>query len=86
MPFDPTNAPTFYTAMMKSHKDEWDQLFLERARSSTAIGQHHITTSSTSEIFVDGKTLVAGSRSIIDDILLWSYSISIIIIYFKRVF
>ena len=27
MPFRPTNAPAFYTAMMKHFKGEWDELF-----------------------------------------------------------
>ena len=27
MPFGPTNAPAFYTAMMKQFKCEWDELF-----------------------------------------------------------
>ena len=29
MPFEPTNAPPFYTAMMKDFKDEWDALFFQ---------------------------------------------------------
>ena len=28
IPFGPTNAPTFYTAMMKDFKDDWDKLFV----------------------------------------------------------
>ena len=27
MPFGPTNAPTFYTAITKDFKDEWDKIF-----------------------------------------------------------
>ena len=28
MPFEPTNVPAFYTAMMEDFKDEWDTLFI----------------------------------------------------------
>ena len=34
MPFGSTNAPPFYTAMMKDFKTEWDKLFVFRVLAS----------------------------------------------------
>ena len=31
IPFEPTNAPTFYTAMMRNFKEEWDLVFFYEA-------------------------------------------------------
>jgi len=38
MPFGPTNAPSFYTAMMKNFKDEWDNLFQIRMSKLKTFG------------------------------------------------
>ena len=37
MPFGPTNAPAFYSAMMKNMKDEWEGLFIEKLRFLLAM-------------------------------------------------
>ena len=70
MPFGPTNAPTFYTAMMRNFKKEWDELFLQKVGKLKNINDHVVKCSSDGIITVDGKKITVGGKSIIDDILL----------------
>ena len=85
MPFGPTNAPAFYTAMMKRLKDEWDILFIIRVKLLTVIGAEIIRVTEANEIFVGTKKIVSGSRTIIDDIILYCSNKPLIILYFECV-
>ena len=71
MPFGPTNAPAFYTAMMKNFKDEWDSLFIITVRQWKVYKKLPITLTANNDIMIGGKKLIWGSKTIIDDILLW---------------
>jgi len=72
MPFGPTNAPVFYSAMMKNMKYEWDGLFIEKLRELSSIGGETVFTSATTEVYIGNKKIVSGTKIIIDDILLWT--------------
>ena len=85
MPFGPTNALTFYTAMMRNFKEEWDNLFLAEMSKLTDYMGRKISKNQDGAIFVDGKRLTAGSRSIIDDILIWSSHKELVLMYFECV-
>ena len=47
MPFGPTNAPKFYSAMINKFKDEWDQLFLSKVNQLKKYQKHTINASSS---------------------------------------
>ena len=83
MPFGPTNAPTFYTAMMKDFKDEWDKLFIIRILEMIPVDGTYCKLSTEGILFVDEKPLVWGSCIIIDDILLWCEIKRLLIVYFR---
>ena len=85
MPFGPTNAPAFYTAMMKVLKDEWDILFIIKVKQLTIIGIEIVRVTEANEIFVGLKKIVSGSRTIIDDIILYCSNKPLIILYFECV-
>ena len=85
MPFGPTNAPAFYTAMMKNLKDEWDLLFIIVLRSMNTLNGETIRITDANEIFLGEKKIVSGSRTIIDDILLFCSNKAMILIYFECV-
>ena len=70
--FGPTNAPAFYSAMMKNMKDEWDGLFIEKLRELSSIGGETVFISATMEVYIGNKKIVSGTKIIIDDILLWT--------------
>ena len=71
MPFGPTNAPAFYTAMMKNFKDEWDILFIITVMKLKTHNALPISLTANNDIIIGGKKLIWGSKTIIDDILLW---------------
>ena len=71
MPFGPTNAPSFYTAMMKDFKTEWDDLFLIRVTAMQTYNSLIIRVDTNQDAIIVGVKLVWGSKTIIDDILLW---------------
>jgi hypothetical protein len=83
MPFGPTNAPGFYSAMMKNLKDEWDFLFIQIVRTIKFLSEEPVTVTAADEIFIGGKKVVAGTKTIIDDILLWCNNIELIMIYLE---
>ena len=85
MPFGPTNAPAFYTAMMESFKDEWDILFIIKVKETTMIGTDLVRVTEANEIFVGAKKIVSGSRTIIDDIILYCSNKALILLYFECV-
>ena len=53
MPFEPTNAPPFYTAMMKDLKDEWDQLFILRLMDLKTFDGKDIRLSAVGVVTID---------------------------------
>ena len=71
MPFGPKNAPVFYTAMMKDLKTEWDNMFITRVTAMKIYGSHIITIDTNQDVVIGAVKLVWGSKTIIDDILLW---------------
>jgi hypothetical protein len=83
MPFGPTNAPAFYTAMMGAFQEEWENLFLQELESMPTIGGENIEIRPDSSILVGTKTVRTGSKVIIDDILLWSNNLELILLYFE---
>ena len=85
MPFRPTNAPWFYSKIMKNFKDEWDQLLFSKVKQMEKYQKYSITVSSTYKIYIGNTRLTAGRKSIIDEILLWSNFPELVILYFKCV-
>ena len=83
MPFGPTNAPGFYSAMMRNMKEEWDNLFICRPQELLQVDSEAVVVSISMEIFIGGKKLVYGTKIIIDDILLWCSNVSALFIYFE---
>ena len=71
IPFGPTNAPGLYTAMMKDFKTEWDDLFIIRVTAMKTYNSLIIRVDSNQDVIIGGVKLVWGSKTIIDDILLW---------------
>ena len=71
MPFGPTNAPPFYTATMKDFKDEWDTLILLRLTEMKTFEKKVIVLLAANIVTIGDKRLIFGSKTIIDDILLW---------------
>ena len=71
MLFGSTNAPLFCTAMMKDMKDEWDKLFVLRLMTSKTFDGKDIRLSAAEVVTIDGKSLIYGIKTIIDNILLW---------------
>ena len=85
MPFGPTNAPPLYTVIMKDLKDEWDKLFIIRVVALKRHDDALITLTAANEIMIGNKLLVSGSKTIIDDILLWCACKRLVMVYFECV-
>ena len=67
MPFGPSNAPTFYTAMMSDFKCEWDYLFIIKLRATDKIDGKDVSVSNSNDIHVGDLSIDSGSKTIIDD-------------------
>ena len=82
--FGPVNAPVFYTYMMGNFWVEWDDLFIEfmttLATSSLKLDDKIVSISGDTT-FPNKQKITSGTRSIIDDILIWSSNIPSIILY-----
>ena len=85
MPFGPKKAPGFYSAMMLNFKEEWGSLFTQTLCSIYSLGNNVVSATDTDEIFLNQTKLVSGSRTIIDEILLFCSNLDIILIYLERV-
>ena len=83
MPFGPTNAPAYYTAMMNVFQTEWNILFLETVRRMDAIDGRPVTVTEDGSVFISKKRISTGSKVIIDDILAWSNDLGVILIYLE---
>ena len=70
--FGTTNAPTFYTAMMRNLKEEWDNLFLQCLCDMRTIGDLPISANKLSNIYLGDEKVICGTLVLIGDILLWS--------------
>ncbi len=82
MPFGPTNAPAFYTCMMNDFQQDWNLLFFTRLRTMPTISNTPVTVSSDNIISIANKRIELGSKVIIDDILLYSTNLDILLLYF----
>ena len=71
LPFRPTNAPSFYTAMMQTLRHEWLLLYADT--------KHLII------IHPAPVTIICNDKIIIDDILLYSNNVNTLIHYFSCV-
>ena len=85
IPFGPTNNPGFYTAMMKDFKTEWDTLFIIRITALKSYEGQTITVTANQDILITAVKLVWGSKTTIDDILLWCDKTKLILISFQCV-
>ena len=85
MPFGPMNAPSFYTFMMHNFKKEWDSLFYVRMRATPTIEGHPVRVTSDNTVFIGTKRTDTGSKTIIDDILIWSTRLHTTLLYFQCV-
>lgn len=84
MPFGPTNAPSFYSAMMYDFKTEWDHLFVITIAEMKIIDGEPVTVNGTI-IFIGKKKLCYGSRTIIDDIFIWTSNLRLTLVFFRCV-
>ena len=55
MPFGPTNAPTFYSAMIKNFKDELDNLFAISVLALNSFENAVISISAAQELIMNGN-------------------------------
>ena len=83
LPFGPTNAPSFYTAMMQALRKEWVLLFADTKHLLT-IDSAPDTIICSDKIYVP-DTIVCNDKIIIDDILLYSNNVDTLIHYFSCV-
>ena len=85
MPFGPMNAPAFYTYMMQKFRDEWDALFYLILNEMTELNGQPIKVSPTNEVTLGSVAVQTGSKGIIDDILIWSTALPLVLTYFECV-
>jgi len=88
MPFGPVNAPSFYSCMMGNFKKEWDALFLEILEDYADTGKLLDGKSVrivNGDIYIGITKIYSGTKSIIDDVLIWCSDIPCILIYFECV-
>ena len=85
MPFGPMNAPAFYTYMMQQFRDEWDALFYLILNEMKELNGQAIKVSPTNEVTLGGTAVQTGSKGIIDDILIWSTALPLVLTYFECV-
>ena len=71
MLFGPTNAPAFYTTMMKIFKDKWDMLFTITVIKIEVYKVLPIALNANEDIMIGNDKSIWCSKTIIDDILLW---------------
>ena len=71
MPFGHTNAPGLYIATMKDFETEWDNLFIIRITARKTYNNLIIRVDTNQDVIIGEVKLVWGSKTIIDDILLW---------------
>ena len=85
MTFGPTNAPRFYSAMIRNFKEEWDLLFTQMLRSTDILGNSTVAVMERDKHSLNKTNLVSGSRTNIDYILIFSSNLESILIYLEFV-
>ena len=85
MQFGPKNVPGFYSDTMRNLKEEWDPLLNQTLRSIDTLGNNSVSVTETDEIYPNKTKLVSGSRTIIDDIILFCSNLDAILIYLECV-
>ena len=71
MPFGPTNAPNFYSAMKSNFIDEWEKIFIIPVKSLYYIDGEPVHVTDSFEICVDKQNITSGTKTVIYDILLY---------------
>ena len=56
MPFGTTNAPCFYSAMMKNFKDKRDMLFIDTLRKIGTLISEKVAVTKTDEVIIGDKS------------------------------
>ena len=88
MSFGPVNVPYFYSYTMGAFKTEWYLLFIEElcdiAIFKGILGTHKLSLIDDN-VYMDNIKLTPGTKSIIDDILIWSNNVQEILLYFECV-
>ena len=85
MPFGPTNAPLFYSAMMSDLQYEWDKIFLIKIKTLKYIDGGPIKVTDSLEIWPGGRKITHGTRTTIDDILLFCRNVTLILLYLEKI-
>ena len=85
MPFVPTNAPGFYSAMMRSFKEERDFIFSQMLHSINTFDNNTVPVTETEKIYLNKTKLVSGRCTIIDDIFIFCSNLDVILIYLECV-
>ena len=85
MQFGPTNLPGFYSDTMRNFKEEWYLLLNQTLCSIDTLGNNSVSVTETDEIYPNKTKLVSGSRTIIDDIILFCSNLDAILIYLECV-
>ena len=57
--------------MMSNFKDEWDKLFIIWVKALSYIDGEPVHVTDSSEIFVGNQNITSGTKTIIDEILLY---------------
>ena len=89
MLFGTVNAPPFYTCVVGAFKTEWDLLFVELmtgyAPTNSLFGRQKVTISE--DIFyLEVVKATLGTKSIINDVLVWINHMESILLYFQYVY
>ena len=88
MPFGPINVPPIYTCAMGAFITGWDFLFVEMiegyADTKTLLGGYLVTCSGGC-IFLNGLKTVSSTKAIIDNVLIWSNNVEVILLYLEYV-
>ena len=71
MPFGPIDASTFYSAMMRYFKYEWEKRFIIQVQVLSCIYGEPIRVTESFEIFIGKQKINSGTKTIIIDILLY---------------
>ena len=85
MPFGPTNAPAFYTAMMHTFQQDWEKLFLEVVPCLTEFSRQPVTRIENNNVRIGNSSFIIGSKVIIDDILIFANNTTLLMAYLECV-
>ena len=81
----PINTPSFYTYTMGAFKTEYDLSFVElMTRYATTNSLFGGKVAISEDIFyLEGVKVISGTKSIIDNVLIWSNNVEDILLYFQ---